>query len=722
MADNIKISDLPAYQANNASNALIVATIDGVTYTIKPEQLPFIVGPKGEKGETGAGINIRGVVADETQLPTNAIEGDAYIVDQNLFIFLDLMWKDVGQIRGEKGDQGPKGDPGAGFPAGGTTGSILTKSSNTNYDTTWVPDNNIKSNVDSQTITGSLTVSNTISIGTTTLTSNSFGNLKIYANGDIGIANTTLSSELTRINNKTLPAGGNTGFALIKTSTQNDYQATFRQLVISDVANLEQRLTTIESVGLANVSVNTVGNTIVKRTADGSINANNLSIATKVTNFVESGSTNSKYWVNSYTANKAVWTARADIDGTGTNWMEVSRNGTSILGILLNADVTISGNVIFGSANTSLETALSSRLVKSGDTMTGKLTLSSTSDAPLNIPQGTTPSNTSNGDIWLTNNGVYAKINGSTTNMAPILATKSEAESGTTTSVRSWSPQRVKEAIAALAPDMTPLGSVMMLYGDDSVAPDGYLLANGAPVTSAYPNLRAFGIARGWTVDSNGNPLLPDFGGYFPRGWRTGQLVDSGRVFGSVQQDDLKTHSHVPTGKITGGSISNNNGSVRFYSDTVFVSDYGNIPATSSTGGAETRPKNITVTYWIKAFSAGQTTGTADLTQLGNNVNQLLNDVIALKAIPLPVGVNQRWYTASELGGRSVNTSYQNTTGRPIMVAWRTDSSGAAQVSADGTSWKTFTVDSFSTASVIIPPNHSYRISGGGFSVWNELR
>jgi hypothetical protein len=36
-----------------------------------------------------------------------------------------------------RGDKGDKGDTGAGFPTGGTTGQVLSKLSNTNYDTTW---------------------------------------------------------------------------------------------------------------------------------------------------------------------------------------------------------------------------------------------------------------------------------------------------------------------------------------------------------------------------------------------------------------------------------------------------------------------------------------------------------------------------------------------------------------------------------------------------------
>lgn len=39
---------------------------------------------------------------------------------------------------GSTGATGAQGDPGEGIPTGGTTGQVLAKNSNTNYDTEWV--------------------------------------------------------------------------------------------------------------------------------------------------------------------------------------------------------------------------------------------------------------------------------------------------------------------------------------------------------------------------------------------------------------------------------------------------------------------------------------------------------------------------------------------------------------------------------------------------------
>jgi hypothetical protein len=43
---------------------------------------------------------------------------------------------------------------------------------------------------------------------------------------------------------------------------------------------------------------------------------------------------------------------------------------------------------------------------------------STTSEASLNIPHGVAPTTLSNGDIWTTTSGLYARINGATIQLA----------------------------------------------------------------------------------------------------------------------------------------------------------------------------------------------------------------------------------------------------------------------------------------------------------------
>lgn len=80
-------------------------------------------GDKGDKGDTGEGVNIKGELASENDLPADGQPGDAYIIDGNLYVYVgeggsvvtNPKWSNVGNIKGEKGDQGeqgPQGDPG----------------------------------------------------------------------------------------------------------------------------------------------------------------------------------------------------------------------------------------------------------------------------------------------------------------------------------------------------------------------------------------------------------------------------------------------------------------------------------------------------------------------------------------------------------------------------------------------------------------------------------
>lgn len=114
------------------------------------------VGPQGPQGEPGAGLNVKGTVASESDLPNNAEQGDWYNVGTQapyvLYLYTDGEWKSQGtlqgptgavftpevdeagfiswtnngglpnptsvSIKGPKGDKGAKGDTGATGPIG----------------------------------------------------------------------------------------------------------------------------------------------------------------------------------------------------------------------------------------------------------------------------------------------------------------------------------------------------------------------------------------------------------------------------------------------------------------------------------------------------------------------------------------------------------------------------------------------------------------------------
>ena len=62
---------------------------------------------KGADGADGTGIQIKGTKNSQSELPTTGnVEGDAYIIGQNLFIWTGTQWKDVGQFKGSDGQDG----------------------------------------------------------------------------------------------------------------------------------------------------------------------------------------------------------------------------------------------------------------------------------------------------------------------------------------------------------------------------------------------------------------------------------------------------------------------------------------------------------------------------------------------------------------------------------------------------------------------------------------
>ena len=86
-------------------------------------------GLKGDRGEAGTSINILGVKNSVSDLPAKSNQGDCWLVGQNLYIFVDGSFKDVGSVKGPKGDIGPVGPQGKTGPQGpqGIAGPIGPK-------------------------------------------------------------------------------------------------------------------------------------------------------------------------------------------------------------------------------------------------------------------------------------------------------------------------------------------------------------------------------------------------------------------------------------------------------------------------------------------------------------------------------------------------------------------------------------------------------------------
>lgn len=135
-------------------------------------------------------------------------------------------------------------------------------------------------------------------------------------------------------------------------------------------------------------------------------------------------------------------------------------------------------------------------------------------------------------------------------------------------------------------------GQVVFIAGN--AIPTGYLECNGAKVSRAtYATLfSAIGLIYG-PGDGATTFNLPDLRGEFLRGADKGRGVDSGRVLGSKQSDELKEHVHpVETYAVDSiGSAVMNGGK----GSGPYVID-GTRPA----GGNETRPRNIAMVACIK--------------------------------------------------------------------------------------------------------------------------
>jgi len=126
-----------------------------------------------------------------------------------------------------------------------------------------------------------------------------------------------------------------------------------------------------------------------------------------------------------------------------------------------------------------------------------------------------------------------------------------------------------------------------------STIPNGYLKCNGSTISrTTYSSLFAvlgtvYGVGDGSTTFN-----LPDLRGEFIRGWADNRSVDTGRVIGSTQVDDFKSHNHKQYSIAI--NISTSTGAGHYSSTT------SNSANTSSTGGSETRPRNVAMMYVIK--------------------------------------------------------------------------------------------------------------------------
>lgn len=158
----------------------------------------------------------------------------------------------------------------------------------------------------------------------------------------------------------------------------------------------------------------------------------------------------------------------------------------------------------------------------------------------------------------------------------------------------------------------TKTGAIKPLAGSD--VPDGYLLCDGSIVNIAdYPRLYAvIGTAHGYGNNDGLTFHIPDMRGRFCRGIDGGAGRDgdagvrtpgnlggnSGDAVGTIQNDDLKSHAH--TYRRSPNQNADYDGVSRGDRE---LGNKGEFTSTMNpTGGADTRPVNISMKYVIKAI------------------------------------------------------------------------------------------------------------------------
>ena len=137
----------------------------------------------------------------------------------------------------------------------------------------------------------------------------------------------------------------------------------------------------------------------------------------------------------------------------------------------------------------------------------------------------------------------------------------------------------------------TPISTIISIAG--TIIPEGWLECDGSELSrEIYIKLfNAIGIIYG-AGDGVDTFNIPDLRGEFIRGWDNGKGVDSGREVGSSQGHLFASHNHVLPRRNAGGS-----GGLNVACGDPVNGSHGQ---TYSTGGTETRPRNISMMFCIK--------------------------------------------------------------------------------------------------------------------------
>jgi microcystin-dependent protein len=154
--------------------------------------------------------------------------------------------------------------------------------------------------------------------------------------------------------------------------------------------------------------------------------------------------------------------------------------------------------------------------------------------------------------------------------------------------------------VLTTANNLVPSGAVMPFAM--VTPPSGWFECNGQAISrTTFANLyNAIGITYG-NGDGSTTFNVPDIRGYFVRGYDDGRGIDSGRTFGSTQNDTVGSHDtevliHATSKEASGYGLTQ----TASFPDRVMVTSSTGQGITANYTGTETRPKNIALMYCIK--------------------------------------------------------------------------------------------------------------------------
>ncbi|WP_017906155.1 phage tail protein [Pseudomonas asplenii] len=182
-----------------------------------------------------------------------------------------------------------------------------------------------------------------------------------------------------------------------------------------------------------------------------------------------------------------------------------------------------------------------------------------------------------------------------------------------------------KDEVEALVRKASSLPVGSMVPFPKGTVPPGFLEADHSVQSiAAYPDLYAYlGTTFNDGSEAAGYFRLPESRGEFLRGWDHGRGVDASRGLGTFQLDAFQGHHHditssPPAGDAAAGSAVN---TIHGSDGVVMQGEKVTSPKTDGVNGvprtsSETRPRNLSVMWCIKAWSAPINQGNIDIAAL----------------------------------------------------------------------------------------------------------